>query len=48
MPLAKLLDESLTTEYHEDWEGKRTATPARAIAVRLHAASLSFREQRQF
>ena len=44
MPLAELLDESLTTEYNEVWERERTATPVRAFAVRLHSAGLSLRE----
>jgi len=40
----ELLRESLDTANLECWERERTATPVRALAVRLHATGCSLRE----
>ena len=42
-----LLKEALDTANLECWERERTATPARAFAVRLHATGCSLRETQE-
>ncbi len=42
MKLADLLSKCFAVDLKESWE--RTATPVRAIAVRLHATGFSLRE----
>jgi putative transposase len=42
--LADLLSRSYEADLEEPWENKRTATPVRAFAVRLHETGCSLRE----
>jgi len=42
--LADLLKNILDTDLEETWENKRTATPVRAFAIRLHEVGCSLRE----
>ena len=44
MPLSDLLSETLETPDSDCWDWKRTMTPIRMFAVRLHSTGLSLRE----
>jgi len=44
MQLADLLRENLDVDAEDAWGNKRTPTPVRCFAVRLHSMRLSVRE----